>query len=429
MTTSFIRAEAPSPAYELNPDWVELNARVVKYACIGLFLAAVFPYIRVIPLGTDTQPWTLLLSLAIVTCAMDRAVRPALVMLFMPAAFAVALLAVDGVKFEGIRSVANYMSVAVISYAAYLALKFYHDKFRKVLEYSVWIWGAVGLIQTLFSRSFMTFLLPGGARTSATRGVTGLAPEPTHYGIMCILLMFLVLMDFRDEPKKRRYLTIALLAQIILFARSSTAALVLIGVALVYVVLHINSLRRIIIALGVAVAGAIVVFIATQVIGLGQSRLLYLIVMLAEHPEVVFVADRSVGHRLAGIVYSLYGFWADGGIPHGFGVFYKYVWTTATPFSHVIPLPANDRILSGYGAALFEIGLAGLLYPIILTWLLWTRYRTDRRAFLLYSISLNALMLTAVPLSTPIIGLLYGHVGFMGSARARRTNDGHLGSG
>lgn len=60
--------------------------------------------------------------------------------------------------------------------------------------------------------------------------------------------------------------------------------------------------------------------------------------------------------------------------------------------------------MSGYGAALFELGFVGLLIPISTLAILWNCGRNGRAV----GLTLSLYLFIAVPLATPLLGTLLG---------------------
>lgn len=379
-----------------------------------LFMAAVFfPYVRVLPIGSDVQPAALLLAIGVALASRTGRFPRTIAPLFAVMLAAVLIACVTGINGLAVRGLANYFSLFIIAFATYSALVTGHGLSRRFVATVVWLWFSVGLVQTLLARSFLTQLL-SNVRTTDIRGVVGLAPEPTAYGIHCLILLILVTDMFGG--RQRRRLSAALIVQIVLFARSSMAIMFLLIWGLLYIATHYSA-RRVLIGgasvLGVAlIATPVVAHWAGEVKGVRAIALLHLVVT---SPALILVRDQSVSDRVAAIVFSLIGAVQNFLIPHGFTSWSAFVKEIGPSLIRYIPYyTAGDRIMSGYGAALYELGAFGLLIPIVVTRSISFRYWYDRRRFLTVAVVLNLLLLTAIPLAYPPIAFLIGYFCYAG---------------
>ena len=386
------------------PDRVAVRAMVSL-----LLLAAFFPYVELVPLGTDTQPYALIIAAVLTGASVHKRVRRELVVLFFPFGVSLLMLITDGATYTGLRSVSNYASIAVIPYAVSLGMRADRDLFATMLRVAVYGWLAAACLQIAFGPDVLVPLLPS-VRTSGARGVTSLAPEPTHYGMQCLFMLLLVVMEFRGA--RRVWLAALLIAQVLLFARSAMAGLFLVILVGLYLLTYINSPRRILfIALLIGgTLGGLIVVARTGLFQLQSSRLFSLGTAVLRHPTYLFLVDASGNQRFSNILFSVYGFLQSGMVPHGFGTFADYVSTVAPRFQEIIAHPGGeDRIMSGYGAALFELGVVGAVIPAAITVAMWRFYRAEPAQFILYVVMLHLMLLTAIPLANPIIGVIIGY--------------------
>jgi hypothetical protein len=383
-----------------------------------VFLAAVFfPYLRVLPLGSDVQPMALVLGLGVLlasqTGRFPREITPLLVVLIG----SVAIALVTGINVLAMRGLANYFSLFIIAFATYSTLKERDGFSTRLLSAVVWIWFTVGFLQTFVSRDLFTVFL-SNARSTVGRGVVGLAPEPTSYGIHCLLLGLLVL-DL-CSGRQRRWNLAALFIQILFFARSSMSVLFLLIWGVTYLVMRAGLLRSL---LGAAIVGAISVGVLQALARFAASvkgvRIFDLIHLAATAPALILVRDQSISDRVAAIVFSLGGalnYWL---LPHGFTSWSAWVAEIGPRMVRYVPYyTAGDRIMSGYGAAIFELGFLGLLIPYVVTRTVRLRYGHDKQRFLTVAVVLNLLLLTALPLAYPPIGFLIGYFCYYGIRRS-----------
>jgi hypothetical protein len=97
----------------------------------------------------------------------------------------------------------TYLTLPIVSIATFIALNLEKSKIVKILIYSSLTWLLIGLVQQFVTPSFLSFLVGQWNEVAedsilSGRGVTNLAPEPTHYGFH-ILLMATTLNYFKNQ--------------------------------------------------------------------------------------------------------------------------------------------------------------------------------------------------------------------------------------
>lgn len=386
---------------------------LARWLHFAFFVAVLFPYLRVLPTGSDVQPTALALGAVVILASATGRFPRIITPLFVVLAASLLVGAVTGVNATAVRGMANYFSLCVISFATYSALKARGGLSRRLVAITVWVWFSVGLLQFAVSRSFMTGLL-SNARTTANRGVVGLAPEPTAYGIHCLILLVLVQELF--DGRARRVLVGALWIQILVFAQSSMTILILLTWGLLHLAANAGARKTLIGGSAAVVVGAVVVrqlaALAEQVRGV---RVLDLLRLVVSAPALVLARDESVSERVGAVFFSLFGAVNGWLLPHGFVSWRGFIQEAGPRFARYIPhYSVGDRIMSGYGAALYELGFVGLLVPFVVTQAASLRYAHDRKRFITIALLLNLLFLMALPLAYPPIGFLIGYFCYYG---------------
>jgi hypothetical protein len=96
--------------------------------------------------------------------------------------FAIGFLRRTSVPLDGLRSLAVYLSVFVIAYAAY---RLYHYLSVKIFLAGVGVWLAAAILQIVIHPQIFGGIVP---RTSPLgyRGFTSLTPEPAYYAKVMI---------------------------------------------------------------------------------------------------------------------------------------------------------------------------------------------------------------------------------------------------
>ena len=378
------------------------------------FLFCFFPYVVLVTPVSDIQPYAMIMAMLICAIFFQAAAPvPAPLRLFLlPLAVGVFFLFLGDDLLTAVRSYANYLSLFVISSATYYLLSKDRAVFTWAYEKTVLVWGAVGAIQSFISKDFLTGILPRGEGTAGLggRGVVGLAPEPTFYGLWCIFMLLIGSLAFE---KNKRWIVWLLLVQIFVFSRSSMCVLLALIFLGYYALLSLNSVKRVVnaailtllgTALGLAVYSS---FRAT----IEATRTYYLASLALNNPKLLVEVDASTNERLSHLYFSFQGFFENWGLPHGYTAWAAYVnrnffstdntlfWRNTGSFS---------RIMSGYGAAVFEMGFVGLAVPAAINWALYARLKGDARSFLLHALFLNTVLLTAIPLAMPLLGVIVG---------------------
>lgn len=382
------------------------------------FLFCFFPFLDFLRIGTDTQPNALLLAvLPLAMCFRKR--LPVAVYLF-GGTFCVALLllAFSPITFNSFRDVANYFSVFAVSWATYLA--FYHIKKLRFDFFVVvnFIWLFVGMVQTYLYPYFMTFLLNGGGRgiDSESRGVTSLATEPSQYGIICLFLMAIGLLNF--PFKKVWWVVLLAFIQLLLLAQSATSLLALVvGLGgFIGVKLLLFNRRALVYAMAIVMMGYVTYQLTYET--LKEQRVYTLATELAENPELFIVADGSVSERFMFVYFSFKGMVDNHFLPRGYNQFNSYMQEEINkPREGITKMLLSytrddySRILCGMGSVFFQLGALGLgiLFGIIACF----RRRIFEDKFLFSLMLTISILFTAFALMTAILGFLLGNAMYL----------------
>lgn len=377
-------------------------------------ISCFFPYIQIVPLGTDSQPYGLAFGLVIIFLKRIRHLNKDLFLLFTVAVAAIICVLFSPLNFNSVRSVLNYTSLFVVSTASYLVLR--DGKILKLSFFKkcVYVWLFVALIQQFVYRRFAVSLIPRlaiGTEASA-RGVCSLAPEPTFYAIICVLLSIICYLNFRQEKDYRRIQWLLLLQTVIL-SRSATIIMVGLVAFIIYELLYNmrQNARNILIVPLVLVS----MFIVLQTIlpYISQYRVGALFAKLFQDPLMFVTVDESVNERFIHAFFPIYGFFQDFGIPHFYGNFQEYMNEihSCGDFNKYIPYLKGNylRIMSGLGCLLFELGIFGL--PLI--YVIYRNFKilAQRNKWaLFFGILLFGTLLNALPLSNALLGFVVGNI-------------------
>ncbi len=282
----------------------------------------------------------------------------------------------DKISFSALRGVVNYLSIAIISLFSYnyLLKKEFPEKAIKTF---ILLWLFVGAVQMLINKEFLSFLL-AEARTTANRGVYALANEPSFYGITMVFFLFLA-KDFSTQ--KIIYMAICFV-QIVLLSQSAFAILCAGIFLMMYIIGEVHPLSKQLQFFGLILVGLIIFYFALLAFW-PQSRIIHLIKSFFRG---TLFDDVSVNLRLQAIIDSI-----DIAVNNFF-----------------LPNGYNERIMSGYGAVLVELGVFGIPLILIVTKCVCSVFR-NKKCLILNGICFTLIMLGAIQLAHPMIAFIMGY--------------------
>ncbi|EKO3714465.1 hypothetical protein VCSRO155_3297 [Vibrio cholerae] len=316
------------------------------------------------------------------------------------------LLFFGGLNFIGVRSFFNYASLFFIAYVSFRILKSGRVNFERFLLISFGIWFFIALIQKFFKSDFLTFLV-SASRTTDDRGVTGLAPEPTFLGI--VYLFYIIFALHLPELKFRKLLIIMSIVGILFLAQSSMVLLFLIIMLGVFIITNVSPKSLFLFFLSV-------VFFSYFISFLEGSRIHRLFEMVGNDPFSLVLIDASINDRFFHVFFSIKGFFENLLIPNGYYSWLPYAREQLVIYQDVVIVEwfsLGGRIMSGYGGALFELGVFFIIVPVVLTRFLFGVYKDNIKVFLFFLIFVNMIMFSAIPVGFPIFGFYLGFLNFL----------------
>lgn len=400
-----------------------VRAKTTKILSSVILLATIFPYVTLIPTPFDTQPYALAASAVLLVHAVLslgphlRIPRSSLVFFFV---FAVAggYFVSQTMDLGAARSLVGYASIAIISLAVYYGLLSVPPQ---VFAVSVVIWFVVALAQIGISREFGAMFL-SRMSTSRDRGITALAVEPSYFAICCIFMLLLngvYAMRGGYGVKTQRLVAALLFAQI--FMAASALGFLLLGVYLAaYLIAQRRMLGRVrAVLLGVLLA-IVTVAAFTFVPSLAEGRITTILDKFADGPLVLIYGDGSIADRLLDVMASPIGLFTSGGLGYGMDAWYtegEHIIASSSPFvqslAGVNPTGLSGRLLSGWGSAIFEIGIFGVLLVCTYIHVSLKAVRgasspKEKQIVITIAITTFVLLIVAVPLAFPFFGLMVG---------------------
>lgn len=390
--------------------------RVTNRSVCNLFIIfCLFPYLRIIPFNLDAQPNALILSVPIICIFSNKRIPKEIAMLLFAMVVAICLLVLTNMSLMGLRTLANYVSLFLVSYSSYLILKHHNGLSYNLFRYCVYVWFLVGFIQFFFDSTFGDFLIFRGAVTEEMqhgRGVCSLAVEPTYYGMMCVFMAVLNYLNFRGYSHYRQ-LFILLVIQL-LFSKSTTVILFLGLSVLIYCLCQSLKRRAGVLYIIAALIGLVIFDITFKMyLDSVDSRLTNALKVLYENPDSFLLMDYSVNNRFMHSFFPIKAFFDDYGIPHGLARFNDYLIPLSkdTTWGYLLPYDYSEeyRINSAISGALYDLGVFSL--PIILVLVKCLKELTKRGYNGLFcGIVLFCMMLNNMPFSQAILPFIFGNL-------------------
>ena len=138
-------------------------------------------------------------------------------------------------------------------------------------------------------------------------------------------------------------------------------------------------------------------------------RFFNLLRMLVGNPSEIISLDASVNFRLADIYFPIKGFIDNYMLPNGFNAYQTYLESELAQQSIFSGqdgwVTKSNRISSFYSSILFELGIVGLIIPIIYSLIILKAYCHQTRNALLNLFFINTVLITAIPLSFTLVGI------------------------
>ena len=337
-------------------------------------------------LKTDVQPYAMILGVLVIlidiVCLsfVDRKAGSALFgiagLTFLAA---IVVMVFSGFSMNALRALYNYLAVAVIPYAAFIVIKKTGELPESLIKVLILIWFFVGSVQFFVSRSFMSGLISGSRFSESYRGVLGLASEPSFFGIACFYFLH---MTQRFKKHQIVFMALAVLMGV-LYAQSAMGIIFIAAFLAVYLVDALNT------KVGkyiwtVAVVGIIAFFILLNTVLVG-TRIYELYSKLVDGGADGLLSDESASIRFNAVIRAITNAFENFLMPMGFG----------------------ERIGSGYGGFLCELGLFSL--PILAA-ISGVMAKTFNKKFsrVAYFILVTALLFNNTQIGNPLLLFVLG---------------------
>lgn len=366
------------------------------------------PYTAIIPIHTDIQPYSILMALFVCMLGLPPTLPSVSWFLVAPPFVSLAIWLAQGGGSFGFRETVVYAAplVTMIATLIILGKNGGREMFQRAIRFAAYGWLVAGLSEHLFGKEIFSFLLHA-ADSSKSRGVTGLATEPSFYGIYCL---FLIILNFIMNGNRKDVLYLCIF-QIIILAESAITVAMFIPLGILLALFYPNRTVIFSVIFASLVSIFAIIYIFPMIHGV---RIVYLVDALLKHPTYLLDVDRSVNSRVGHMLFSILGFFQNFGVPHGFEKFSSYVILEAPRLGYdwIGSLDPSLKIMSGYGSAVFELGWFGLAFPLAAAIVTFEYFGRRVRAAWIFWLYLAAIMSAAVQISLPFFGILLGWLSF-----------------
>jgi hypothetical protein len=359
------------------------------------YMAMCFPFVGGGLVHTDTQPWALLVAILLFIGIhlkkryWEGSLYSNLVLVCFVCAVVIGVISYASVRSVSAlaRSGANYATTFFVVLASFEMLKLQRGLNESWIKLSIWIWFAVGMVQKFVNPTFLNFLL-NTARTTNERGVVSLGCEPSFYGYMCLFFLLFA----AEFSTHRIFYVLCLLFQIVYLAASSITIMYLLVFVFFYILQTLFDKKPwgyLIFALGLI--GFIGGYLAMRNVYSG-NRLLMLLRGVYYDRKILY-QDVSILQRIQDITYALSGFAERFGLPHGF---------------------SEVRLMSGYGAILYELGIFGILWIVLAAAIM-----SESRYGFIAAGAMSVIMFSGIQLACPMYAFFLGYCLYKKSEKNR----------
>ena len=92
-------------------------------------------------------------------------------------------------------------------------------------------------------------------------------------------------------------------------------------------------------------------------------------------------------------------------MPNGFGTYSNFLTNEVSQQDTFIWTTYSNRIMSYYGSILYELGIFGLIIPVVYSWIIYMRFKYSLKRVIIYLVFINGILLSAIPLTFPFVGI------------------------
>ena len=163
---------------------------------VAIFITLFFIFFPWLSFGLndlDTQPWPIITNSLFILTYSGKKIKKFIVVGYVILTMIFLIIFLD-FKGESIRGFFTYLMFFSTLHVLYIVFKRFSSYFYSLVPKFNLLWLIAGAAQLFFGKNVLSFLV--AVRTSEDRGVTGLAPEPTHYAFFLLFISWLLVIFF-----------------------------------------------------------------------------------------------------------------------------------------------------------------------------------------------------------------------------------------
>ena len=189
-------------------------------------------------------------------------------------------------------------------------------------------------------------------RTTASRGLHSMAPEPSFFAIVLVFLIAFHILRLNIRPQAlTSKVFIALNVMAILFLAKSVIGLLMIIYGGFLYMAYKASLRTLVLSIAVGTIG-----LFTTLYYLPESRLATFILVVIDSPVIFFLVDQSANERWLSLFLPVKFAFNDFLMPHGFESFVGQAYVFYNESGILLKPFESNKIMYVFGSMVYEIG-------------------------------------------------------------------------
>ncbi len=384
------------------------NNKKLLSSISDLFLfSALFPFVNFNLVPVDTQPFTFLIGIFGITFSSlkfyaNKIFRLSALLIIIGLIFASSIS--SGESYYLYRGIYNYVSF--IFYLFIFAYLYKYDLVKnKLIVLANYIYILFAILQIFFPKLINLFV---SSRVNNTfymgRGLSSLTPEPTHLGVILILLSILIFINSGYKLKKFAILHTINLLSIFLISRSMSIIVIILMASTLLIVFNITKLlnkKFFKYFLGLVSFFLIGVWYSIKY----QTRIYRILISININDffvslQNVINADLSISNRLQHFVIPILSFFRDFGSPHAFDDINQSTLLINSELEFFNQSTQAFKIMSFWGDWIYTLGIFGVISLFIIFYPLFLKKYSLTKSPLIIFITL---LITSVPISLPIV--------------------------
>lgn len=374
-----------------------LKSKLYYFVMLPFF----FPNVGFNIFSFDVSPLPLLAALFILATT-SKKYSTTLYVLWIPAFFSVPfILTTFGDWSYFFRLIGVYFTVPLVSMACYKAIEVGVDV-GEMAKHAIYISFFGGVAQKFFSIEIFSYLLQ--SRTTELRGYNSLFVEPSFFGMATMMFCLIHIVSNRISESKYSWLSLGVgFVSVVALSQSALAILILFAAISLSLMVTLSVRSVLLLVLFVALLIIAAMFITDG----GDSRIINVMYLLLKNPEDILFMDASISERVMHVYLSIKGSVISFFMPNGFYKFYDLVLVEMSSNEYFWWGEPSNKIMSGIGSALYEIGFVALVTPWIFI-LLSVRNDLNRGLLMFLIVTPIFIYSNAINFASPYFSVLLG---------------------